>query len=133
MSMRNRVVSSSAGRMSSTAASRNPSKSCLVGLWPFMGEGRRGANFMPSILVPSAAGDLYQLVIGDVRSKFEPIPIELILTTNEIAKLFLYHGRSEEHTSELQSRGHLVCRLLLEKKNENKQIILSDLLVTVDN
>src|SRR5690625_5326463 len=26
--------------------------------------------------------------------------------------------RSEEHTSELQSRGHLVCRLLLEKKNE---------------
>src|SRR5690625_5956901 len=28
--------------------------------------------------------------------------------------------RSEEHTSELQSRGHLVCRLLLEKKNERK-------------
>src|SRR5690625_6808769 len=27
------------------------------------------------------------------------------------------HARSEEHTSELQSRGHLVCRLLLEKKN----------------
>src|SRR5690625_1576821 len=27
--------------------------------------------------------------------------------------------RSEEHTSELQSRGHLVCRLLLEKKNES--------------
>src|SRR6266702_5665959 len=27
-------------------------------------------------------------------------------------------GRSEEHTSELQSRGHLVCRLLLEKKNQ---------------
>src|SRR5690625_6735358 len=26
-------------------------------------------------------------------------------------------NRSEEHTSELQSRGHLVCRLLLEKKN----------------
>src|SRR5436305_7830558 len=26
--------------------------------------------------------------------------------------------RSEEHTSELQSRPHLVCRLLLEKKNE---------------
>src|SRR5690625_5487283 len=31
-----------------------------------------------------------------------------------------HHGvRSEEHTSELQSRGHLVCRLLLEKKKEN--------------
>src|SRR5690625_787057 len=30
-------------------------------------------------------------------------------------------GRSEEHTSELQSRGHLVCRLLLEKKKERQQ------------
>src|SRR5690625_6593385 len=28
--------------------------------------------------------------------------------------------RSEEHTSELQSRGHLVCRLLLEKKNSHR-------------
>src|SRR5438552_9246798 len=28
-------------------------------------------------------------------------------------------GRSEEHTSELQSPDHLVCRLLLEKKKEN--------------
>src|SRR3989442_10550825 len=30
--------------------------------------------------------------------------------------------RSEEHTSELQSRPHLVCRLLLEKKKKNIQI-----------
>src|SRR5436305_12074278 len=29
--------------------------------------------------------------------------------------------RSEEHTSELQSRPHLVCRLLLEKKKKNKK------------
>src|SRR5690554_7084197 len=29
--------------------------------------------------------------------------------------------RSEEHTSELQSRPHLVCRLLLEKKKKKKQ------------
>src|SRR5690625_6840065 len=29
--------------------------------------------------------------------------------------------RSEEHTSELQSRGHLVCRLLLEKKKKSNQ------------
>src|SRR5947208_9357730 len=29
--------------------------------------------------------------------------------------------RSEEHTSELQSPDHLVCRLLLEKKNENTE------------
>src|SRR5207253_3541293 len=30
-------------------------------------------------------------------------------------------NRSEEHTSELQSRGHLVCRLLLEKKKKITQ------------
>src|SRR6266498_5958522 len=30
------------------------------------------------------------------------------------------HRRSEEHTSELQSRPHLVCRLLLEKKKNNE-------------
>src|SRR2546429_1116322 len=35
----------------------------------------------------------------------------------------LQTGRSEEHTSELQSRLHLVCRLLLEKK---KQITIND-------
>src|SRR3989449_2331116 len=35
-----------------------------------------------------------------------------------------YQKRSEEHTSELQSRLHLVCRLLLEKKN-NEQIVTS--------
>src|SRR5687768_18327236 len=33
-------------------------------------------------------------------------------------------GRSEEHTSELQSRLHLVCRLLLEKKNAHYTIPL---------
>src|SRR5690348_17750313 len=32
-----------------------------------------------------------------------------------------YHARSEEHTSELQSPVHLVCRLLLEKKKQKKQ------------
>src|SRR5690625_6469464 len=32
------------------------------------------------------------------------------------AKTVLEKARSEEHTSELQSRGHFVCRLLLEKK-----------------
>src|SRR6266853_6953081 len=31
-------------------------------------------------------------------------------------------ARSEEHTSELQSQSNLVCRLLLEKKKENKTI-----------
>src|SRR5690625_6876966 len=33
--------------------------------------------------------------------------------------------RSEEHTSELQSRGHLVCRLLLEKKKTDRSCVCS--------
>src|SRR2546422_1977450 len=33
--------------------------------------------------------------------------------------------RSEEHTSELQSRLHLVCRLLLEKKKKKKTVIIN--------
>src|SRR5690625_7015032 len=36
----------------------------------------------------------------------------------ELATFIETDGRSEEHTSELQSRGHLVCRLLLEKKKQ---------------
>src|SRR5690625_6108430 len=43
-----------------------------------------------------------------------------LLVAREFAGLWTdsrYFERSEEHTSELQSRGHLVCRLLLEKKN----------------
>src|SRR5205814_10058752 len=42
-------------------------------------------------------------------------------------------GRSEEHTSELQSLRHLVCRLLLEKKKKNnnrKQLITTNLIIT---
>src|SRR5256884_3045027 len=34
-----------------------------------------------------------------------------------------FQHRSEEHTSELQSRLHLVCRLLLEKKNRNESAV----------
>src|SRR2546422_8137372 len=37
-------------------------------------------------------------------------------------------GRSEEHTSELQSRLHLVCRLLLEKKKKDASITEDDAL-----
>src|SRR5687768_18133591 len=39
------------------------------------------------------------------------------------------HHRSEEHTSELQSRLHLVCRLLLEKKKKkNNNLIIKPLM-----
>src|SRR5207253_11245148 len=41
-----------------------------------------------------------------------------IKTSQEIGMKQTQYVRSEEHTSELQSRGHLVCRLLLEKKKK---------------
>src|SRR5262245_9151404 len=41
----------------------------------------------------------------------------LAMVTNRIELMVAVHPRSEEHTSELQSLRHLVCRLLLEKKN----------------
>src|SRR5690554_7493064 len=64
--------------------------------------------------------------IPSETSFFSFIPQDLL--TDELSALgdsyenfvnaFSY-SRSEEHTSELQSRPHLVCRLLLEKKNNN--------------
>src|SRR5690554_2839114 len=41
------------------------------------------------------------------------------LTIHLVLECQLLTCRSEEHTSELQSRPHLVCRLLLEKKKKN--------------
>src|SRR5690625_5739255 len=59
------------------------------------------------------------------------IGMQVVWTDEELTKAFANNSsraqsffgngamfRSEEHTSELQSRGHLVCRLLLEKKKQ---------------
>src|SRR5207253_11422797 len=43
-------------------------------------------------------------------------PEEVVLSSETCTDSRRLRCRSEEHTSELQSRGHLVCRLLLEKK-----------------
>src|SRR5204862_4429953 len=45
------------------------------------------------------------------------------LAGGELLEYRVEHGRSEEHTSELQSRRDLVCRLLLEKKKNNQHIL----------
>src|SRR2546429_6583337 len=49
-----------------------------------------------------------------------PVPPGFTITT-EVCSYF--YDRSEEHTSELQSRLHLVCRLLLEKKKNIKPLV----------
>src|SRR5690625_6018455 len=63
----------------------------------------------------SASYPLNRLIRRDgvLHTVFDPI-----YSTNRIRMSLTQAFRSEEHTFELQSRGHLVCRLLLEKKKE---------------
>src|SRR5690554_7229972 len=58
------------------------------------------------------------------RSNYLTYPLSIFL--KRLTQVWQFYGhicktaiRSEEHTSELQSRPHLVCRLLLEKKKQN--------------
>src|SRR5207253_3968992 len=72
--------------------------------------------------------DQADLVRAAIRSVRDSIVLGLVLAVGTIfvfiadlratlvAAAVIPAARSEEHTSELQSRGHLVCRLLLEKK-----------------
>src|SRR5690625_5335260 len=56
------------------------------------------------------------LIPRTISSQWSPIQVKTffrILSHNHMATAFT--AKIEEHTSELQSRGHLVCRLLLEK------------------
>src|SRR3712207_7865226 len=57
-----------------------------------------------------------QLLVGGLE-----LPVGVLQFLPEAAELAdVLEGRSEEHTSELQSRQYLVCRLLLEKKNKTQ-------------
>src|SRR5947208_9518414 len=55
---------------------------------------------------------------ADLYRRLNNIPVEWGTAVNIQAMVF-GNKRSEEHTSELQSPDHLVCRLLLEKKKKN--------------
>src|SRR5690349_22855849 len=55
------------------------------------------------------------------RSRQRATALELITGPNVATRVQRQLKRSEEHTSELQSRRDLVCRLLLEKKKNHKQ------------
>src|SRR5271166_3103286 len=56
------------------------------------------------------------LPIYDHQARIDPASQETHRRRGSSSPAVVFR-RSEEHTSELQSRGHLVCRLLLEKKN----------------
>src|SRR5690625_7001089 len=55
---------------------------------------------------------------SDSGGKGDPAIVQEEAVKLMLEKLEVVSQRSEEHTSELQSRGHLVCRLLLEKKQK---------------
>src|SRR2546430_15588171 len=57
---------------------------------------------------------------------FQPAHAQLLAGGGDLVVTFGWQpgGRSEEHTSELQSQSNLVCRLLLEKKNEHDSMLL---------
>src|SRR5690625_5636520 len=67
-----------------------------------------------------AGAEVYDFMAG--AGKNSQYKASLANTQHEVVDLC----RSEEHTSELQSRGHLVCRLLLEKKNTRQQQCIED-------
>src|SRR3712207_8249149 len=56
------------------------------------------------------------LLFDEATSDARALPVKLVRAVRGFAK----QHRSEEHTSELQSRQYLVCRLLLEKKKTSK-------------
>src|SRR5688572_32016190 len=61
--------------------------------------------------LPVAVDHLLQHADVQIRLHLLPLMLEVVLELVE-------RGRSEEHTSELQSQSNLVCRLLLEKKKQ---------------
>src|SRR3989454_9008644 len=62
----------------------------------------------------------HQRDVGYVFAGSEPSLMERMLSPR---RPFYKAGRSEEHTSELQSPCNLVCRLLLEKKKKKQKIV----------
>src|SRR3989442_11846412 len=65
---------------------------------------------------PGASRSIFHLSRNDDAIRLTSA--SAISTRWKIERLAPGHCRSEEHTSELQSRPHLVCRLLLEKKKK---------------
>src|SRR2546429_6901363 len=69
----------------------------------------------------TATTEIYTLSLHDALPISHEVAIERLGDARVLVRLAIHHvtpvaPRSEEHTSELQSRLHLVCRLLLEKK-----------------
>src|SRR6476660_10588882 len=72
----------------------------------------------------TATTEIYTLSLHDALPISTPSATTVsdrLCAIETIASAIAASSRSEEHTSELQSPDHLVCRLLLEKKNNTKR------------
>src|SRR5690625_5911802 len=94
------------------------------------------ADFVPTLqpadptmpLISNAGGELVtsgshylQSIVTQVASPVDwEAGMAVMREKGVTAMIEVAPARSEEHTSELQSRGHLVCRLLLEKKKKTR-------------
>src|SRR5258708_30873895 len=79
----------------------------------------RSTLFPYTTLFRSACASIYAPYVTDTAVTFETEPPSVAEIAQRIAAATESHAwRSEEHTSELQSPDHLVCRLLLEKKKK---------------
>src|SRR5947209_11481962 len=74
-----------------------------------------GSTLFPYTTLFRSFGSKFWSVDGDISSVGEFIRSYLSTESRWLSPVFV---RSEEHTSELQSRQYLVCRLLLEKKKK---------------
>src|SRR5689334_24805420 len=81
-----------------------------------------GSKYAPFGYVPAEARGMPAYLLSSGTLELAQTPKEGML--DDMA----YEGRSEEHTSELQSQFHLVCRLLLEKKKNktDKYLIITE-------
>src|SRR5438445_8970568 len=78
---------------------------------------RRSSDLMPSVALRPASV-LVKLDMSVVTTPGATALTRMPRSPSTDAKCFTNVSRSEEHTSELQSRQYLVCRLLLEKKKK---------------
>src|SRR5258708_29118567 len=79
------------------------------------------------------SGHHMQLFVGEHARVAEPrldAAAKFVFASRQRCDAALAFGRSEEHTSELQSPDHLVCRLLLEKKKDSHIPHILSLLAT---
>src|SRR5690625_6848092 len=95
----------------------SPPEFSSLNVGPINFSARRPAIIVPVVAttIQASLDAIQDILLSPHANQIEVIEwrVDHVLDSSDLEALV---ARSEEHTSELQSRGHLVCRLLLEKK-----------------